>query len=90
MNDHVAEPFRSILNGFAGEKPSLQNQRVTPKRPTNRDRYDALYAGWKETCLEGVELISFGTFQEGVEEFERVLAERSLDRQYAYEQGRGK
>jgi hypothetical protein len=87
MNDHVAEPFRSILNGFAGEKPSLQNQRVTPKRPTNRDRYDALYAGWQVT---GGELISFGTFLAGVEEFERVLAERSLDRQYDYEQGRGK
>lgn len=84
-NEHVAEPFRTILNSFAGEKPSLRNQRVSPKPPTNRDRYDALHAGWQAT---GGELISFGTFLAGVEEFERVLAELSLRRQYAYEQKR--
>lgn len=85
-NDHVHPFFAGLLNDLP--KPSLQNQRVTPKPPTNRDRYDALYAGWKATCLDGVELISLGGFEEGVKEFERVLAERSLDRQYQYEQGR--
>jgi hypothetical protein len=52
---------------------------------SNRDRHDSLYAGWQVT---GGELISFGTFVAGVEEFERVLAERSLDRQYEYERAR--
>ena len=84
MNDHVAEPFRTILNDLAGEKPSLQNQAVKP-RQTNRDRFDALEAGWQVT---GGELISFGTFVAGVEEFEKVLAEKSLDRQYDYERSR--
>ncbi|MEY2668842.1 MAG: hypothetical protein RJA59_1480 [Pseudomonadota bacterium] len=87
-NEHVAQPFAGILNDLAGEKRHLQNQTVKPRPATNRDRFDALREGWKATCLDGVEAISFGTFQTGVEEFERVLAERSLDRQYDYERSR--
>lgn len=84
-NEHVARPFADIVNDIV--KPHLQNQRPAP-RHTNRDRFDALLEGWKATCLDGVEAISFGTFQAGVEEFEKVLAERSLDRQYDYERSR--
>jgi hypothetical protein len=83
-NDHVAEPFRTILNSF--EKKHLQGQRVAVRPGTNRDRYEALIQGWHET---GAELISFGTFVAAVEVFEKVLAEKSLDRQYDYERSRG-
>ena len=85
MNDHVAEPFRTILNDLVGEKKHLQRQAVKPRPATNGDRFDALVAGWHET---GAELISFGTFVAGVERFEKVLAEKSLDRQYDYERNR--
>jgi hypothetical protein len=55
----------------------------------NRDRFDALLEGWH--AIIGAEegpRITFYEFQAGVEAFERVLAERSLDRQYAYERSR--
>jgi hypothetical protein len=65
-------------------KRHLQGQQVG-----NRDRFDALMEGWH--AIIGAEedpRITFYEFQAGVEAFERVLAERSLDRQYAYERSR--
>jgi len=51
---------------------------------TNRDRFDALYRGW-QMCGD---LISYATFLGAVEEYERVLAEKSLDAQHEYERKR--
>lgn len=81
MNDHVAEPFRTILNGFAGPKPSLQSQTVL-KRDTIR--YAALHKGWQE-CGD---LISFGTFVGAVNAYEAARDEAHLDAQYEAERAK--
>ena len=85
MNDHVAEPFRSILNSFAGSKPSLQGQRVVRRR--DLDRYKALSAVHAELELAGA-TIDIGQLDWAVSEVTNRLHEASLDRQYDYEQSR--
>lgn len=82
MNDHVAEPFRSILNGFAGVKPSLQNQRVS-----NRSRYSILAGVQAELEAAGVDL-DISQLDWAVRTVEQRLYEASLDRQYDEEQAK--
>ena len=92
MNDHVAEPFRTILNTFAGEKPSLSNQHVAPRTATGRDllRSRALQAGYDAIVgLDPEPTLSYYDFVEGVKVYETKLAEQHLERQYEYEQARG-
>ena len=82
MNDHVAEPFRSILNGFAGVKPSLQNQRVS-----NRSRYSILAGVQAELEAAGCQ-IDIGQLDWVTRTVEQRLYEASLDRQYEEEQAK--
>lgn len=85
MNDHVAEPFRSILNSFAEPKPHLQGQKVVRRR--DLDRYKALSAVHAELELAGV-TIDIGQLDWAVSEVTNRLHEASLDRQFAEEQNR--
>lgn len=83
MNDHVAEPFRSILNSFAEPKPHLQGQRVVRRR--DLDRYKALSAVHAELELAGA-VIDIGQLDWAVSEVVNRLHEASLDRQFAEKQ----
>lgn len=81
-NDHVAEPFRSVLNGFAGVKPSLQNQKVS-----NRSRY-AILAGLQAELEAAGTVIDVSQLDWVTREVERRLFEASLDQQFKDEQAR--
>ena len=85
MNDHVAEPFRSILNSFAGQKPHLQGQRIVKRR--DLDRYKALSAVHAELELAGA-VIAIDQLDWAVSEVTNRLHEASLDRQFAEAQER--
>ena len=85
-NEHVAEPFRSILNGIV-QKKHLQGQQVRPRPATNRDRFDALSEVHAELEAAGVS-IDIGQLDWAVREVEQRLYEKSLDRQYDHERSR--
>ena len=83
MNDHVAEPFRSILNSFAEPKQHIQRQATR----RDLDRYKALSAVHAELELAGA-VIDIGQLDWAVSEVTNRLHEASLDRQFAEKRAR--
>lgn len=88
-NEHIHPIFAGLLADLAGEKKHLQGQRVSLRPGTNRDRFDGLRRGYQEIVGDNPEpTISFYDFVAGVDAYEKLMAERSLDRQYDHERSR--
>ena len=87
MNDHVAEPFRTILNDFAGEKKHLQGQAVKPRPVTYREKYKIAEQIHAELVAAGC-VIEPGQFFDAILEYQNGLRDLEGGRQYDYERNR--
>lgn len=86
QNDHVREPFRSILASIVKPHPQPE-PKPAPKILTNRDRYRALEGVYCELVAAGV-VIDIAQLDWAVREVESRLRESELDNQYRYELAR--